>query len=447
MKGRPLVIFVFIPVLLFWSMFFISHSELLAASDTTVDATAKISVCGNNAKEGSEHCDNNDFGGKTCADLGFDGGTLLCSSSCEYATTSCTTNATVTSAPTFTATTGGDYTLVDTSSDNSAKVTVPENFYTQDLKLEMFSYEESVVEPSKPAPSGKNFVGNAYDFVFVNPDGDAVSAISQPATLVLAYTDADISGLDESTLAPYRWGSGDSSWQLIPSSTIDTVNNKVTFSTKNFSSFALFGSPPTPTPTPTPTTQSGGGGGGGWIFYSPTPTPVVNKINFSGKTEPQSRIEVWEGGQIITATIANADGSFNVNVSGFSSGNHTLNLYSETNKGKRISTSTFQLNLSAGHIINIGNLSLFSAGRQAGEAPKTVSAGQGKTSYKKTQMTSLPSAQLSEISASVRKSCGLSCRTVSIYTGFVSKLKVALVGIFKKIQGLPSFIIKDGGWW
>ncbi len=419
------------------------HNSALAASDATVNATAKISVCGNNIKEGGEHCDgNNDLGGKNCTNLGFDGGTLTCSSSCEFNTSDCTTNATTTATPLFTSNIGGSYTLSDPSTDNAAEIALPENFYTQDLKLEMFSYEESVFESSKPAPSGKSFVGNAYDLVFINPDGNTVSAISQPATLVLAYTDADISGLDESTLAPYRWGSSDTSWQSIPSFTIDTVNNEITFSMANFSSFALFGSPPTPTPTPTPVSQTGGGGGGGSVIYY-SPPPLVNRVNFLGKTEPQGRVEVWEGGRIIAATTANTDGSFNINVSGFSSGSHTLNLYSENNKGKRISTSTFQLNLSQGHIINVGNLFLFTAGKQAGETPKTVSTGRDKISYKTPQGTPLPSVQPSEIGASVGKSCGLSCRAVSIYKGLTSKLEVVTSSIFKKVRVWPGLIIRN----
>ncbi len=343
MKNNQSIIFLFLFALLSGSAFFLSYSELLAASDTTVNVTAKISVCGNGVKEGSEHCDsNNDLGGKTCANLGFDGGTLACSSSCEFNTVDCTTNATVTSAPTFTATTGGEYTLAD--SENSATVTVPENFYTQDLKLEMFSYEESVFESSKPAPSGKSFVGNTYDFVFVNPDGNTVSEVLQPVTLVLAYTDADVSGLDESTLAPYRWGSDDTSWQSISTFTIDAVNNEVTFSTGNFSSFALFGAPPaTPTPIPVPTTPSGGGGGGGGGYVVSTASVV-----FSGRAYPKSTVTLLKDAQIAATTVADANAAFSLKLPGLSAGNYTFGIYSKDDKGVRSSLLSFPLNITSG---------------------------------------------------------------------------------------------------
>jgi hypothetical protein len=39
--------------------------------------------CGDKVKNGTEKCDNKDFGGATCSSLGFDGGGLTCSSDCK----------------------------------------------------------------------------------------------------------------------------------------------------------------------------------------------------------------------------------------------------------------------------------------------------------------------------------------------------------------------------
>lgn len=49
-------------------------------------------MCGNGIKEGSEQCDGNDLGGASCTSLGYKGGTLLCSPSCEFNTSGCTTS-------------------------------------------------------------------------------------------------------------------------------------------------------------------------------------------------------------------------------------------------------------------------------------------------------------------------------------------------------------------
>ena len=46
--------------------------------------------CGDGVKNGNEACDKTDIG-KTCQDLGFGGGTLSCSTSCTLLTGSCST--------------------------------------------------------------------------------------------------------------------------------------------------------------------------------------------------------------------------------------------------------------------------------------------------------------------------------------------------------------------
>ncbi len=226
-------------VLFFLSGFFVFNNTIYAG-DNSVNIIVGVSICGNNIKEGGEQCDGADFGGKGCTGLDFSGGGIGCSASCEFDTTNCTSNAEATADAVFNSSTGGNYNLVN--EDNSAEIDLPENFYTEDLTLEMFSYADDYLSPSKPAPAGESFVGKTYDFVFVDPNGDKIAALSKNATLILTYTDADLTGLDESTLKPYRWGSNDSSWQLIPGATVDISNNSVTFSTSNFSSFALFGS-------------------------------------------------------------------------------------------------------------------------------------------------------------------------------------------------------------
>lgn len=47
-------------------------------------------VCGNDVKESGEQCDGSDLGGASCASLGYIAGTLVCSTSCTWDTSSCT---------------------------------------------------------------------------------------------------------------------------------------------------------------------------------------------------------------------------------------------------------------------------------------------------------------------------------------------------------------------
>ena len=54
------------------------------------NAAAKKPVCGNGVVQGGEACDGGDLQGQTCLDLGFNGGTLACSSDCTLDTSGCT---------------------------------------------------------------------------------------------------------------------------------------------------------------------------------------------------------------------------------------------------------------------------------------------------------------------------------------------------------------------
>jgi cysteine-rich repeat protein len=45
--------------------------------------------CGDGVKSGTEQCDGDDLGSRTCPDFGFDGGELACASSCEFDTSGC----------------------------------------------------------------------------------------------------------------------------------------------------------------------------------------------------------------------------------------------------------------------------------------------------------------------------------------------------------------------
>lgn len=57
---------------------------------TSITATVKISVCGNNVAEDGEDCDGSDLVGNSCITLGFGGGgTLSCDIACAFDTSAC----------------------------------------------------------------------------------------------------------------------------------------------------------------------------------------------------------------------------------------------------------------------------------------------------------------------------------------------------------------------
>jgi hypothetical protein len=74
------------------------HFRCLDAADTNGDLRIAAPgdsgdcnpVCGNGLLESGEECDGADLGGATCESLGFSGGSLACSASCEQDTSGCT---------------------------------------------------------------------------------------------------------------------------------------------------------------------------------------------------------------------------------------------------------------------------------------------------------------------------------------------------------------------
>ncbi len=340
-NNQPIIYFLFF-ILVFVAALFIFYSSKISAA--TVNATIKISVCGNYIAEGGEQCDGSDLRGKSCTDLGFDSGIISCSASCTFNTNSCTTSAEASAEAQFTASAGGTYALSNGS--DYVKVTLPPNFYTQDLQMQAFSYSNSFFSSSKPAPAGKNFIGKTYKIVFVNPDGEVVSTLSQAVTIVLTYTDSDVNGIDQSTLAPYRWGSSDSSWQLISGATVNTTNKTVTFSTASFGSFVLFGSQQQQQQN---NNAGGGGGGGGYIASQAA-------VSFSGRAYPKSTVTILKDAQVAATTIVDANANFSVTVSGLSGGNYIFSVYSEDDKGSRSSLLTFPASVTSGVTTNIGSI-------------------------------------------------------------------------------------------
>jgi len=55
----------------------------------TITATIKIGVCGDGVIDTAEQCDGSALGGVACSSQGFSGGSLNCSSACEFDTASC----------------------------------------------------------------------------------------------------------------------------------------------------------------------------------------------------------------------------------------------------------------------------------------------------------------------------------------------------------------------
>lgn len=342
----PSALAILFAVLFLEGLVFDNHQFAIASSNATISATAKVSVCGNGIKEGGEQCDGGDFGGKQCSDLGFDAGTMGCSASCDYNTSSCTTSAEETATPLFSSSVGGSYTITDGS--DSSKINLPTDFYSDDVRLQMFAFDKSSVQSYESAPSGKSFIGKVYDFQFIDSNGGTISTLSKSATVTLTYADTDTSGIDISTLAPYRRETNDTAWHPISSYSVNTTNKTITFDTASFSSFTIFGSAPAPS---TPTPSGGGGGGGGSIVSS-----SLTGATFTGKAYPLSRVVLLKDAQIAAQTIAGNDANFSFNLTNLTPGSYMFSLYAEDKDGLRSPLFTFPITVQSGAVTNVGNI-------------------------------------------------------------------------------------------
>lgn len=91
---------------------FVMFATVTAAA--TIDATVKISICGNGIIEGGEDCESINLNGNTCSTRGYTGGTLTCDIACTFDVTSCST-VVPTAAPTSTPTPTTASTVAPTS--------------------------------------------------------------------------------------------------------------------------------------------------------------------------------------------------------------------------------------------------------------------------------------------------------------------------------------------
>lgn len=158
-------------------------------------------------------------------------------------------------------------------------VELPQGFvdFSDDIRFQITSFQKEDFTPTASPPSGKSAIGAVYEVnAFRVLDGSAITSLSKSLTFDFFYSDADISGIDESTLQPYRWDG--LQWILVPGSTVFPAENRVSVAVGNFSTFSLMGEP-----IPTPA-----GGGGGLILQ-----PAIKKLPVTeGPTIEEPREEI-----------------------------------------------------------------------------------------------------------------------------------------------------------
>lgn len=147
-----------------------------------------------------------------------------------------------------------------------AKLDVPSGYIATNAtcpggaQFQMKQLSTSPVKEALGAPSGRDTIVNALNLSAYCPDATPVTSFDESLTVTFNYSDSDVSGLVESSLGAYRYGSGSTAWEELTCSQ-DASANTLTCGTTHFSSFALFGTP-TPASSSQQSTAAGGGGGG-----------------------------------------------------------------------------------------------------------------------------------------------------------------------------------------
>lgn len=283
---------------------------------------------------------------------------------------------------TSTITTGGGSHSFNNADNLSIDFTFPDGFHGVDIRLFANSYASEFFESSKPAPSGKGFVGETYDIILYDNASphNSIATTSKAITIVMQYLDSDVSSIDESSVLPYRWSTSTSAWVVLSGSSLDTSNNKVTFSTANFSSLSLLGTnlsefqcsdgvdndgdgkidyPADPgcssttddNETDPQQAPSGGGGGGATITAPP-------QVTFSGLAYPGSKVTILKDAQVAAVTVAGPNAKFKAGLSGLSTGNYNFGIWAADTSGRRSVTHTFALSVKPGSSVTVSGIFL-----------------------------------------------------------------------------------------
>lgn len=151
------------------------------------------------------------------------------------------TDAPITSTGEVTATaSGGGETTLTVSENVTAKAKLPANAVNASTIVKIANQAKEAIIASKPAPVNRSVVGDyVYNFT-ATAAGTSVSSFNRTVTLTFTYTDAQISGLNESNLRVFYWKESTLQWVALPT-TVNAGTNTVTAQTDHFTYFVIMG--------------------------------------------------------------------------------------------------------------------------------------------------------------------------------------------------------------
>ncbi len=202
-------------------------------------------------------------GGKACtvyqyAVISSDAsGNIATSSGQTFTTTGCAADATPSAATSTSVTVSAAATSTLADSGRTLTVSTPANFTATSssvvIQIKGLSSDSVLGSIGKPSSSLASAASIVFDVTALLNDSTTLDSFDAPVTISYTYTNADISGVNESSLAMYHYHDG--SWIKLTGCNVDTAANTITCDTPSFSTFAIFG-----TPLASSASTQGGGG-------------------------------------------------------------------------------------------------------------------------------------------------------------------------------------------
>lgn len=182
------------------------------------------------------------------------------SSSSSFTTTGCVGGSAPTSATTTSVTVASAATSTLTDSGRTLTVSTPANFTatSSSVVIQIRAQSSDSVLGTIGRPSNLSSAASiVFDVKALINSSVELDSFATPVTMTYAYTDADISGLDESTLRMYHYH--DDAWLALDNCSVNTGANTITCTAPSFSIFGIFGSATVTTSTSATFSASGGG--------------------------------------------------------------------------------------------------------------------------------------------------------------------------------------------
>ncbi len=171
-------------------------------------------------------------------------GNIATSTPTTFTTIGCPGSTTPNSATSTAVTVSASSTVTHTDSGRTLTVETPANFTATSSSVVIQIKAQNATPvldtlgmPSTSLHSGAEIV---FEVTALINNTTTLDSFSTPVTLTYTYTDADIEGLDESSLRMYHYHGG--AWVALDNCSVNQAVNTITCNTPSFSTFAIFGS-------------------------------------------------------------------------------------------------------------------------------------------------------------------------------------------------------------